>query len=182
MLKPIPSNPAYLKLSPTTLVIEHDVQAYNVKRIKYIKDNYDPLRSKSKPVSFALQYSGTANTLVNNSGFNPEEAKAIVSNYKDLYKESEEYTTRRIAQAEQQGYLDVAFGLRIRTPVLAKSILGNSKTPYLATAEARTIGNALCQSYGLLTNRALNEFMERVWNSEYAMDIYPVATIHQWWI
>ena len=167
-----------LKLSPTTLVIEHNVQAYNVKRIKHIKDNYNPLRSKSKGVSFALQYSGTANTLVNNSGFNPEEAKAIVSNYKDLYKESEEYATRRIAQAEQQGYLDVAFGLRIRTPVLAKSILGNSKTPYLATAEARTIGNALSQSYGLLTNRALNEFMERVWKSEYAMDIYPVATIH----
>ena len=73
MLKPI-----MLKLSSTSLITEHDVQAYNVKRIKYIKDNFDPLRSKSKNVTFALQYRGTANTLVNNSGFAPEEAKEIV--------------------------------------------------------------------------------------------------------
>lgn len=167
-----------LKLSSTTQVIEHDVQAYNVKRIKYIKDNYGPLRSKSKSVTFALQYRGTENTLVNNSGFALEEAKAIVANYKDLYKESEEYTTGRIAQATKDGYVQVAFGLRIRTPVLAKSILGNSKTPNLATAEARTVGNALSQSYGTLTCRALNEFMERVYASEYKHDIMPVNLVH----
>lgn len=167
-----------LKLSPTTQVIEHDVQAYNVKRIKYIKDNFGPLRSKSKSITFALQYQGTANTLVNNSGFALEEAKAIVANYKDLYKESEEYTTERIAQAAEDGYVQVAFGLRIRTPVLAKSILGNSKTPNLATAEARTVGNALSQSYCMLTNRALNEFMERVYASEYKHDIMPVNIVH----
>lgn len=167
-----------LKLSPTTLVIEHDVQAYNVKRIKYIKDNYGPLRSKSKGVSFALQYGGTENTLVNNSGFALEEAKAIVANYKDLYKESEEYTTERIAQAAEDGYVQVAFGLRTRTPVLAKSILGNSKTPNLATAEARTVGNALSQSYCMLTCRALNEFMKRVYASEYKHDIMPVNIVH----
>lgn len=167
-----------LKLSPTTIVIEHDVQAYNVKRIKYIKDNYGPLRSKSKGITFALQYQGTENTLVNNSGFALEEAKAIVANYKDLYKESEEYTTGRIAQAAEDGYVQVAFGLRIRTPVLAKSILGNSKTPNLATAEARTVGNALSQSYCMLTSRALNEFMERVYASEYKHDIMPVNIVH----
>lgn len=166
------------KLSPTTIVIEHDVQAYNVKRIKYIKDNYGPLRSKSKSITFALQYSGTANTLVNNSGFEMEEAIAIVNNYKDLYKESEEYTNGRIAQATKDGHVQIAFGLRLRTPVLAKSILGNNKTPYLATAEARTVGNALSQSYGMLTCRALNEFMERVYASEYKHDIMPVNIVH----
>lgn len=120
---------------------------------------------------------------MNNCGFSENEAKQIEANYHIMYKQSDEWVANKIKLAEQQGYLDTAFGLRIRTPVLAKSILGNSKTPYLATAEARTIGNAVSgQSYGLLTNRALNEFMERVWNSEYAMDIYPVATIHQWWI
>lgn len=168
-----------LKLSPTTQVIEHDVQAYNVKRIKYIKDNYGPLRSKSKSVTFALQYRGTENTLVNNSGFALEEAKAIVANYKDLYKESEEYTTERIAQATKDGYVQVAFGLRIRTPVLAKSILGNSKTPNLAVAESRSVGNAVSgQSFCMLTCRALNEFMERVYASEYKHDIMPVNIVH----
>lgn len=126
---------------------------------------------------------GTYHTLMNNCGFTEDEAKKIEANYHEMYKASDEWVANKIKLAEKQGYLDTAFGLRIRTPVLAKSILGNSKTPYLATAEARTIANAVSgQSYGLLTNRALNEFMERVWNSEYAMDIYPVATIHQWWI
>ena len=103
---------------------------------------------------------------------------SIVSNYKDLYKESEEYTAGRIAQATKDGYVQIAFGLRLRTPVLAKSILGNSKTPYLATAEARTVGNALSQSYGMLTCRALNEFMGRVYASEYSHDIVPTNLVH----
>ena len=167
-----------LKLSPTTLVIEHDVQAYNVKRIKYIKDNYGPLRSKSKSISFALQYSGTANTLVNNSGFEMEEAIAIVNNYKDLYKESEEYATERIAQAAKDGYVEIAFGLRLRTPLLKRTVMSSSMKANISEAEARTAGNALSQSYGLLNCKAANDFMERVYASPYKYDIMPVMQIH----
>ena len=167
-----------LKLSPTTLVIEHDVQAYNVKRIKYVKDNYDPLRSKSKSVTFALQYRGTANTLVNNSGFAPEEAKEIVANYKDLYKESEEYATERIAQAAKDGYVEIAFVLRLRTPLLKRTVMSSSMKATISEAEARTAGNALSQSYGLLNCKAANDFMERVYASPYKYDIMPVMQIH----
>lgn len=150
-----------------------------VESINSIKHKYPKHRQNSKAPSFALQYGGQYFTLMNNCGFTEQEAKEIETNYHKMYKVSDDWVANKIKQAEQQGYLDTAFGLRIRTPVLAKSILGNSKTPYLATAEARSVGNAVSgQSYGLLTNRALNEFMERVWNSDYSLDIYPVATIH----
>ena len=167
-----------LKLSPTSLITEHDVQAYNVKRIKHIKDNYDPLRSKSKNVTFALQYKGTANTLVNNSGFEMEEAKAIVANYKDLYKESEEYATERIAQAAKDGYVQIAFGLKLRTPLLKRTVMSSSMKATISEAEGRTAGNALSQSYGLLNCKAANDFMERVYASPYKYDIMPVMQIH----
>lgn len=150
-----------------------------VESINSIKDKYPKLRQRSKAPSFALQYSGTKFTLMNNCGFSEQEAQQVEKGYHEMYKVSDEWVANKIKQAEQQGYLDTAFGLKIRTPVLAKSILGNSKTPYLAIAEARSVGNAVSgQSYGMLTNRALNEFMERVWKSEYSLDIFPVATIH----
>lgn len=150
-----------------------------VESINSIKDKYPKLRQRSKAPSFALQYSGTKFTLMNNCGFSEQEAQQVEKGYHEMYKVSDEWVANKIKQAEQQGYLDTAFGLKIRTPVLAKSIPGNSKTPYLAIAEARSVGNAVSgQSYGMLTNRALNEFMERVWKSEYSLDIFPVATIH----
>ena len=114
-----------------------------------------------------------------NCGFTETEAKAIEKNYHIMYEVSDQWISDKIDVCCQQGYIDVAFGLRIRTPVLAKSILGTSKTPYLATAEGRSVGNAISgQSYGLLTNRAMNAFMQLVWNSEYRTDILPIAMIH----
>jgi len=72
----------------------------------------------------------------------------------------------------------VAFGLRVRTPLL-KQVVWNSKgMPFEAAAEGRTAGNALGQSYGLLNNRAAVAFMQKVWQSKYRYDIKPVALIH----
>lgn len=74
--------------------------------------------------------------------------------------------------------MTVAFGLRVRTPLLAKTLLNTKHTPKEAQAEARTAGNALGQSYGLLNNRAAIEFQDRVLNSEYKYDIRPIMQIH----
>ena len=116
---------------------------------------------------------------MDNCGFSEQESKHIESNYHELYKQSDDWVANKIKLAEQQGYLDSAFGLRIRTPVIAKSVLGNSKTPNLALAESRSVGNAISgQSYCMLTCRALNEFMERVYASEYKHDIMPVNIVH----
>ena len=152
---------------------------YNVAQINSIKDKEGALRQMSKAPTFALTYQGTYKTLMNNCGFTEDEAKNIETNYHKMYKVSDDWVTNKIKLAEQQGYLDSAFGLRIRTPVIAKSVLGNSKTPNLALAESRSVGNAVSgQSYCMLTCRALNEFMERVYASEYKHDIMPVNIVH----
>lgn len=152
---------------------------YNVAQINSISSKHKELRNKSKAPTFACTYGGTYLTLMNNCGFTEDEAKNIETNYHKMYKVSDDWVTNKIKLAEQQGYLDSAFGLRIRTPVIAKSVLGNSKTPNLALAESRSVGNAVSgQSYCMLTCRALNEFMERVYASEYKHDIMPVNIVH----
>ena len=50
--------------------------------------------------------------------------------------------------------------------------------PHGAKKEARSAGNAATQSYCVLTLRALNEFMERVWASPYRTKILPSVTVH----
>lgn len=68
--------------------------------------------------------------------------------------------------------------MRLRTPVLAQTIQNTSRTPHEASAEARTAGNALSQSYGMLTTRASIEFMQKVRGSSMALDIKPCLSIH----
>ena len=84
-----------------------------------------------------------------------------------------QWVADKIVIAERQGYIDTAFGLRIRTPIVGKSVLNTSKTPFQASAEARSVGNAISgQSYGLLTNRAMNAIMEKVWKSQYPIHLW----------
>jgi DNA polymerase-1 len=146
--------------------------------VNSIKELYPDLRQDSKMPTFALTYQGTWHTLVSNLGLPEDKAKAIEANYHELYKVSDEYIQKRLAQASVDGYVDVAFGLRVRTPLLKQVMYGSSKVPYEAAAEGRTAGNAMGQSYGLLNNRAAVEFFQKVWASKYRNDIKPVALIH----
>lgn len=149
-----------------------------VESINSIKKLYEPERSGSKAPTFLLTYAGTYKGLMNNCGFPEEEARGIEDNFKDLYKVSIQWVQDKLDEASQTGYVELAFGLRLRTPLLAKVIRGSRNVPYQAEAEGRTAGNALGQSYGLLNNRAMMEFMQRVRCSKYRNDIKPCAMIH----
>ena len=94
------------------------------------------------------------------------------------YASQESGVRKHLKDAESNGYVECAFGLKVRTPILAKSLMGSKFTPKEAAAESRTAGNALGQSWCLLNCRAANEVMEKVWNSPYKTDILPVAQIH----
>ncbi len=145
--------------------------------INSIKDNYSAERSDSKPVTFALQFAGTWRTLHTNTGMSVEKSKATVANYKALYQISEKYTQDRIDnEAIANGYITVAFGLRVRTPVLGVSIKNNFTNQ--SEQEARTAGNAMAQSYGMLTNRAFIAVMKTVEESEFRGRILPSCQIH----
>lgn len=136
------------------------------------------VRDSSKGPTFCLTYQGTFIALMKQFGFSEREAKDIEARYHELYKVSDEWVQDKLDQAAEDGYVEVAFGLRVRTPLLAKTLRGRGVTPYEAEAEARTAGNALGQSYGLLNNRAAVAFMKRVWDSPYRNMIKPVGLIH----
>lgn len=167
-----------LKLSDSADITEIPNREFNVTNINSIAEKHKGLRQASKPCTFALQYKGTATTLHKNAGFSLEEAETIVRNYKKLYGVSEQYSNDKIDEATKVGHITVAFGLRVRTPLLKQVIRGTSKTPYEAEAEGRSAGNALSQSWCLLNSRASAEFMGKVRASEHRLKIRPCAHIH----
>ena len=149
-----------------------------VEIINSIKHSHKDLRQLSKGPTFCLTYNGTYKALMEIFGFSKEEALSIESKYHELYKESDEWVQKTMNQAALDGFVTVAFGLRVRTPVMHQCILGLKNTPKEAEAEKRTAANACGQSYGLLNSRAGVQFNEEVRNSKYRLDIRPVAQIH----
>lgn len=149
-----------------------------VESVNSIATKYKSLRQDSKAPSFALTYQGTYITLMKNCGFSEKVSKSIESRYHELYKVSDDWIAARLKEASKTGYVTCAFGLRVRTPLLAQTILGNRKTPYQAAAESRTAGNALGQSWCLLNTRAGVECNRTVRKSKYRLDIRPSMHIH----
>jgi DNA polymerase I len=152
---------------------EHDV-----KRINSIKKLYPDQRQDSKVPTFLLTYGGTFIGMMAQCAFTKEKAQMIEKRYHQLYAESDQWVRAQLEEASRVGYITVAFGLRVRTPLLHQVVLGNSKTPYEAEAEARTAGNALGQSWCLLNSRASVAFMRKVRASPYRHLIRPCAHIH----
>lgn len=149
-----------------------------VESINSIQHKYKSLRSDSKAPTFLLTYGGTYMGLMKNCGFSEEKAKTTEKRYHDLYVVSDMWVQAKLDEAAKTGYVTAAFGLRVRTPLLAQVLRGTCKTPYEAEAEGRTAGNALGQSWCLLNNRAGSEFMRKVRASEFRLDVRPSIHIH----
>lgn len=154
----------------------NSVESVNQLAVKGHK--YGHLRQDSKTPTFLLTYGGTYIGIMEQLGWTKDKAQAVETRYHELYKVSDDWVKARLQQATQTGYVTVAFGLRVRTPLLRQVVLGNSKTPFAAEAEGRTAGNAMGQSWCLLNSRAGSEFMAKVRTSEFRHDIKPCAQIH----
>ncbi len=113
-----------------------------------------------------------------NCGFDETTAKTVEAKYHELYSVSDQWVKNKLIQASKDGYVTVAFGLRVRTPVIKQCILNTKVTPKEAEAEKRTAGNALGQSWGLLNTRAGIEFNSLVRESPYKYSIKPCVQIH----
>lgn len=150
----------------------------SVESVNSIASKYPAERQDSKAPTFALTYQGTWSTLVKNCGFSEEKAKTIEARYHELYAVSDQWVSDKLDQATKDGYITIAFGLRLRTPLLAQVIRGAKATPQAAEAEGRTAGNALGQSWCLLNSRAGSEFMGKVRKSVHRLSIKPCAQIH----
>jgi DNA polymerase-1 len=116
---------------------------------------------------------------VENFGFSPDQARKLYEKYHELYAVSDTWVQHKLEEASARGYAELAFGLRLQTPILQQVILSAKRSlPYEAHKEAKTVANAHVQSYSLLNTRAANAFMQRVWKSKYKEQILPIAQIH----
>jgi DNA polymerase I len=153
-------------------------QQYIAGIINSIAQKYPDLRTKSKAPTFALAYDGTWHTLHKRAGFPKDQAKIIEKAYHDLYKVSGEFSNKNKAFMEAHGYIECAFGLKIRTPIIAQCVLGARSTPYEAEAEGRSANNAVTQSWGMLLNRAIIATDRRIEAAGYGTSILPINMIH----
>jgi DNA polymerase-1 len=156
-----------------------DIDPNSVQSINSIEVTYPKLRQASKGPTFLLTYMGTWRGLMKNFGFTRDEAKTIETQYHNLYKVSDDWVENELKVASTTGYVNLAFGLRLRTPTLTRVVYSSQKSmPYQAYQEKKTAGNALGQSYGLLNSHSANLFMARVWASPYKYDILPCMQVH----
>jgi DNA polymerase-1 len=111
-------------------------------------------------------------------GFTEDKAKFIETSHKAMYKDYYDYVNAELDKAESLGYVRLAFGLRLRTPLIKAGLKGGVPK-YQIEQERRSAGNALFQSYSMLTMRAFSSFMRRVWShKEYFSEVRPVVTIY----
>lgn len=154
---------------------------FTVESVNSIKQKYPELRNRAKPANFSLSYEGTAHTLRVKGGFSEEDSERIYAQHHETYKVTAEAVRKRLQQASLHGYVDVAFGLRIQTPLLKGkdlSVNGIKRLRGKIAKEYRTVANALGQSYGLLNSRAFKEFRFRRFKSRFKEHIRPWALIH----
>jgi DNA polymerase I len=167
-----------VKLTPDAVIQEITEAEHDVAVINSIKWRYKGFRQDSKVPTFALTYDGTFNTLMTGSGLSMEKAKSIEASYHELYAVSDQWVSAKLDEASRTGYVTVAFGLRVRTPLLKQVVRKTRATPYEAEAEGRSAGNALGQSWCLLNTRGHMAFMQKVRKSEFRLDIRPTSQIH----
>ena len=151
---------------------------YLVEVINSIAKLYPEARNNSKSPTFAMQYDGNEYTLHKRNGFPMEEAIKIYQAYNELYKVTKEFNKSNEEFMNKNGYVNCAFGLKLKTPIVGMCILGNSKTPYEAQAEVRSANNAVTQSWGMLLNRAMIAVDNRIIEAGYENDIFPINMIH----
>lgn len=153
------------------------VDVNDVEAVNNAINQYKTERQMSKAPTFACTYGGTYLTLMKNCGLSEEVAKQIEENYHKLYQQSDRWTQKHIRFACNNGYITTGFGLRIRTPILANTIY-SSNMSNLASAEARTAGNALGQGWGVLNDRAMNEVLDAIDNLGLTEDVLPTGKVH----
>lgn len=153
-----------------------EINMEKVDEVNSIKKDFPDIRQKAKAPSFALQYNGTWRTIQKTLGCTPTKAKQIEENYHKLYSGLAEFSKKNIDFARKNGYVECAFGLKLRTPRLDGTI-GKELTPEQET-EGRSCSNAVTQSYGMLLNRASIEFRDLINASPYRDNIRLSNSIH----
>jgi len=155
---------------------------YHVHHINTIRTIAKADRGASKGSTFACTYFGTPYTLVVNNGFTKAKAERIHTAFHMQHEHYFDFIDAKAKQAEIDGYIKLAYGLRLNTPALHASIAGTRVSPNAVDAEYRSIGNAIGQGYGAINSVAAARFLRRVYASKYRYTITLQALIHRWWM
>lgn len=140
--------------------------------INRIKTEAKDLRNGSKKYTFGLQYGCGPGKIQQMLKGSRERAEGIYNAFHKLYSGLAEFSKTNELFAKKHGYIQLAFGLQLKTPRI------NSRDNGVASAEARSGSNAASQSYGMLMNRTFIELLDRLEKSEFKYDIKIVNTIH----
>lgn len=104
-------------------------------------------------------------------------AEQVYSAFHNLYSGLAEFGNKNKIQGMTYGYVTGAFGLRLRTPKLKAHKAGTKESTEVGS-EARSASNMVTQSWGMLMNRALIDFNNRLETSPYKNKIRLINTIH----
>ena len=155
-----------------------DINPDDPESMNSIAENYKQLRQDSKAPTFALNYGGTYMTLHSNCGLPMEQALSVEAGHKEMYKVLHSWSEDNKELMVKQGYILCAYGLKVRTPMLAKTLLNAKVTPTVVKAEFRSANNAVTQSHGLMTTVAGTKFKELLDHSKYREDLLIINFIH----
>lgn len=155
-----------------------DIDPNDPESINSIAEKYEKLRQESKAPTFALNYNGTYVTLHNNCGIPMNQAKEIEAGHKEMYKVLHSWGESNKTTMTKQGYISCAYGLKVRTPMLARSLINTHITPSAVKAEFRSGNNAVTQSHGLMTTVAGSAFRLRLQASPYRDKVLIINFIH----
>lgn len=147
--------------------LDMDLDPEDPESINRIQDEAPYWRQASKPVGFLKQYGGGAGkileTVKRESGklklpiiVDMARANEISDKYDELYSGLAKFAEQNTRNAKRDGYITGAFGLRLRTPRIG------SKDSGLASSEARSSSNAVTQSWGMITSRAMNAMQQSI--------------------
>ena len=136
------------------------IDRYNNDDLLRIKNEFPKIRDDSKPVTFGKTYGGGDKFLIK-KGYSPERIEKINKAWSSMFYHSLLYEKEIRQNAERDGYIELLFGLKLRTPVLHSK----HSTEAQKAAEFRSIYNAKTQCFGMLNSRAAEEFLMRVRNA-----------------
>lgn len=149
-----------------------DLDPSEASSINRIQTEAKELRQASKPIGFLKQYGGSAIKIQQTLKCTKQRAEEISQAYDELYKGTLNFAKKNHDFARKNGYVECAFGMKLRTPRI------NARDRGVASAEERSSSNAVTQSWGVLMNRAFNEFDARVEEAGLSHDIKLMNSVH----
>lgn len=143
---------------------------YDVKQFFELQENghkeLKAIRQKGKPATFGLSYGSYPPKVASTLKISIEEATDIFDKYhNELYPSITDYRENYVVKtAEQQGYIHLGLGCRIYS--------NNPKK------DVRTLHNATCQFWSILTLIAINEINYRTEKAGLEKDVIACSTIY----